>query len=255
MMRTLTFTNTARAMMGEIVENILSGFALLQSFVSSHISEMATLATVSLLALTAYLTYIAIRNERMPRIACFLRPWEPSPEVCQFVVSNDGGTAYELDYEIECEEEDFKRCRVWTTNRGTGKHFLTIRTGQEVSQRFGSFFYLVDGEDRPDRRPLKPFTVTVNYKWRHPLLKSRLLKATEVFIVDVGAFARTIPDHPLKNEAAEAIRDFHKMFESKTKNKSVFIEASSMNDTFRHSKPVTYSDPEDPRDNTLEEGG
>ena len=101
---------------------------------------------------------------------------------------------------------------------------------------------------------MKPFTVTVNYKWRHPLLKSRLVGETEVFIVDVDAFARMIPDHPLKNEAAEAIRNFHGMFERKTKNKSVFIEADSMNDKFRYEKPVTYSDPEDPRDNTSEEG-
>ena len=247
--------STVRAIAVDIVDHLLSGFTWLQSFVSSHISEIATLATVLLLALTAYLTYIAIRNERMPRIACFLRPWEPSTDVCQFVVSNDGGTAYELEYEIDCDEEDFQRCRVWTKKRGTGTHCLTVRTGQEVSQRFGSFFHLVDGEDRPDRKPLKPFTVTVNYKWKHPLPKNRLVRETEVFIVDVEAFARMNLDHPLNSETAEAIKDFQSMFERRIKNDKVFfIRADAVNDTFQYKKRVAYSDPKDPRDNTSEEG-
>ena len=218
---------------------------------TSLISDLATFATVFLLALTAYLAYIAIRNDRMPRIACFLRPWAPSPEVCQFVVSNDGGTAYDLSYEIDCEEEDFKRCGVWTKHRGTGRHFLTIRTGQEVSHRFGAFLSLLGGEDRPERRPLKPFAVTVNYKWKHPLLRKRMVNATDKFTVDAEAFARMIPDHPLKHEVAEAIKDFHGMFERKIKNR-VFITADSMNEEFRYGKPVAYSDAENPGDT---EGG
>ena len=246
--------STVRAIAGDIVVNILSGFAWLQSFVSSHISEMATLATVFLLALTAYLTYIAIRNERMPRIACFLRPWAPYPEICQFVVSNDGGTAYDLSYEMDCEEEDFERCGVMTKHRGTGRHLLTIRTGQEVSHRFGSFLPLLGGEDTPERRPLKPFVVTVNYKWKHPLLRKRMVKATDKFTVDADAFARMIPDYPLKNEVAKAIKDFHRMFERRIENDKVFfIRADAMNDKFQYEKRVAYSDPKDARGNTSEE--
>ena len=107
-------------------------------------------------------------ENKTPIISLELFPNRDDGWLMDLVLANVGrGTAFNVTFQIEVDEEDFKRCNV-TPLRKSSKPLNFLLAGTSMNFCFGSFADLVQRKKRRDESvevdPLKPFIVTVEYE-------------------------------------------------------------------------------------------
>ena len=113
----------------------------------------------------------------MPQMECYLRPQASSPVVCELVIANTGfGSAKNVSYRLEHDEENFKACSVWLRKKETDSPFQVIVGKSEVTSKFGSFVPLFTEPS------LKPFLVVIDYKWRLFYRKKWEARAADIYL-------------------------------------------------------------------------
>ena len=128
--------------------------------------QVATPLVALLVALWAAFT--AWRSRKIavsPCIVCFIRQ-QPASHVVDFVIQNTGsGNAYNVAWEIEADEEDF-RLHVGRIGPPLKKvvPFSVIEAGGYRATSFGSLPSLLNTQGSDDVA-MKPFTVTATFEW------------------------------------------------------------------------------------------
>lgn len=165
------------------------------------LSVLISVAVAVLIGFTLLWTKRAVVGSVVPQIECYLRPLASSPVVCEFVVANTGlGSAKNLSYRFDCDEQDFKAHSVWLKKRETDSPFRTIVGKSEITSKFGSFVPLLKDP------PLKPFQVVIDYEWK-PFYRKKWRHEQRTFALDAAPFAQLIPDWERgTNEVAEILK-------------------------------------------------
>lgn len=165
------------------------------------LSVLISAAVAVLIGFTLLWTQRAVVGSVVPQIECYLRPLASNPGICEFVIANTGlGSAKNVSYRFECDEEDFKAHSVWLTKRVTDPPFQVIVGKSEITSKFGSFVPLLE------EPPLKPFQVVVDYEWK-PFYRTKWKHEQRIFALDAAPFTEMIPDwEKSKNEVAEILK-------------------------------------------------
>ena len=125
--------------------------------------------TVSLVRKTDQLVRETRRQRsenKMPLVSLELLPGKHSREFFDLVLANAGrGAAFNIEFEIHSDEEDFSRCKVLSL-RGPSKVINFLLPGSSLRFPFGVFSDLtqINSDGTILGEPLKEFMVTVEYE-------------------------------------------------------------------------------------------
>lgn len=145
-----------------------------------------------------YWTRQALVASVRPQIECYLRPSSVRPDVCDFVLANEGlGSARNVSYRLDYDEQDFRDHTVIFRKRETDFPFQTVGSKSQITSKFG--FFVALGRDTP----LKPFDVTVTYEWK-PFFELDTRRETRLFTLDARPFFGLIP--PEDDAVASALK-------------------------------------------------
>jgi len=160
---------------------------------------LVSAAAVVLLWSTLRWTKRAVIGNTIPQIECYLRPKPDSNKsVCQFVIANVGmGSAENVSYRLEYDEEDFKAHSVRMLKRNTDSPFQVLVGKSEIAQLFGFFPGLLK------EPPLKPFQVVVEYEWK-PFYERRKRHERRIFALNAAPFSGLIRN--IEDSTAEVLK-------------------------------------------------
>ena len=163
------------------------------------LSVIGALAAVVVAGLSGRTAYRTLVRSVTPQIHCYLRV-RPSSQVFDLVIANFGlGGVYNVNLEIQADEEDFEEHHVIMEWRKTEFPFSIIEPGGSISTMFGTGPSLLGREV-----PLKPFRATVIYEWQ-PFWKRQRWSEKREYDIDVRPFGIIIPEWR-ENEVATVLK-------------------------------------------------
>ena len=183
------------------MSDVLSGpfVDFLSRVVLPGLSVVLALLTLGVLWFTLRKAGLTLTRSVKPQIECYLRI-RPSSQVFDFVIANFGlGSAYQVTFRLQVDEEDFATHDVIMEQRGTDFPFSVIEPGGCITNLFGVGVSLL-GKDPP----LQPFEAAVTYEWQ-PFWSSRRCTETRHYELDVRPFRGLVWERK-ENDVAEALK-------------------------------------------------
>lgn len=206
---------------------------------SASISAIATavsaIATAVIALLTAFL-WFENRNLRKagtaPEIVAYLSPHTDGNGAINFVLANVGrGPAFDVTFEFECDETDFKNHAVMLENDKDRVPMSVIPQDEKIYSLFGISFQLYGKIDDTVINPLKPFRVRLRY---HDALGKRHFNDRVIDIKQFAGLRGVLSKSTGRNiaDSLEKIEHHLSTVARQSKNFSAFVDITQLKDQY-----------------------
>jgi hypothetical protein len=220
----------------ELIEGAGNRLLVGLEWVNGNASLISALATVAI----AWLTFsLAGENRKLrkagqtPQVVAYLIPHPDGNGAVNIVFANIGlGLAKEVVFNIICDEDDFNAHRVVMKTFKGSAPINVIPSGEKIVALFGIGFELFGNIANSPIKPLKPFTVRIEFA---DLNGRKISTISEIDIRQFDGLAGLM-NKPALREIETTLKSMDKRFEvlaRASKSFVNFVDSTSMGDQFR----------------------